>query len=498
MNERGKSDNPIVPKKRSNKPRSPGAETVEERGLSEGNADRADMPHTQGWKLGMPSGLERIRQAAAKDKAKRFTALLHHVTPERLRKAFDSLNRKAVPGVDHVTWEQYGERLEENLRDLKDRLHRGAYRAKPSQRAYIPKSDGGRRPLAIAALEDKVAQAALAEVLNAIYEEDFLGFSYGFRKGRDPHQALDALAYGITRKKVNWVLDADIRSYFDTIDHGHLMQFLEHRIGDPRVLRLIRKWLNAGVLEDQELRRSEEGVPQGATLSPLLANIYLHYVLDLWAHAWRQRHARGDMVIVRYADDFVVAFQYQGEAGRFLKELKERLQRFKLELHPDKTRLIEFGRFARRDRQRRGQRKPETFTFLGFRHICSQSRQGKFLLRRHTSRQRLRSKLHQVRAALRRRMHRRLEETGKWLGKVIQGYYNYHGVPTNRRSLDIFRREIAKSWLALLRRRSQRDRTTWDWFVPYLDLWLPVPRYLHPWPDERMHARLTRARSRMR
>lgn len=498
MNGHEKSDNPIVPEKPANKAAPRAAEPVEGRRLTKGNLNQTDMPRTQGRKTDMSSGLERIRQAAARDKGRQFTALLHHVTPEALLEAFEGLNPKACPGVDGRTWKQYEKNAQVNVRDLHDRIHRGAYRAIPSKRAYIPKPDGGLRPLGIAALEDKIVQSAVARVLGAIYEVDFLGFSYGFRPERDCHQALDALAYGITRMKVNWVLDADIRGYFDAIDHEGLMSYIQRRIGDPRILRLIRKWLNAGVLEDGAVLYAEEGTPQGASISPLLANVYLHYVFDTWAHQWRKSNAHGDVILVRYADDFVVGFQHRVEAERFLAELHKQLAANHLELHPEKTRLIEFGRFAARDRKRRELGKPETLDFLGFTHICSRSRKGAFLLRRHTIKKRLRRRIRAIRDELRRRMCDPVEMVGNWLSLVLSGYYRYFAVPTNLRALKTLRKEVSKAWLFTLRRRSHKDHTTWEDLVPALESWLPKPRYRHPWPEERMQERLTRGRSRMR
>lgn len=498
MNGHEKSDNPTVPEKPANKAAPRAAESVEGNGLAKGNLNRTDMSRTQRRKTDMSSGLERIRLAAARDKERRFTALLHHITPEALLEAFEDLNPKACPGVDGMTWNRYEKIAHVRVEDLHDRIHRGAYRAIPSKRAYIPKPDGGLRPLGIAALEDKIVQSAVARVLGAIYEADFLGFSYGFRPERDCHQALDALAYGIRRMKVNWVLDADIRGYFDAIDHECLVRHIELRIGDPRILRLIRKWLKAGVLEDGVLEHVEEGTPQGASISPLLANVYLHYVFDTWAHQWRKSNARGDVILVRYADDFIVGFQHRVEAERFLADLRKQLAANLLELHPEKTRLIEFGRFAAQDRQRRGLGKPETFDFLGFTHICSRSRKGTFLLRRHTIKKRLRRRIRAIREELRRRMCDAVETTGTWLNLVLCGYFRYFAVPTNLRALKTLRKEVCKAWLFTLRRRSHKDHTTWEEMIPRIDRWLPEPRYCHPWPEDRMQVRLTRGRSRMR
>jgi RNA-directed DNA polymerase len=471
-------------------------EVMEGRGSTKGNAGEQNMSRTQS-RIDMRHALDRVREAARRDKKTKFTALFHHVTVERLEAAYYALRRRAAAGVDGVTWQQYGRQLGDNLRDLHARLHRGAYRAKPTRRTYIPKPDGGQRPLGIATLEDKIVQRAVVEVLNAIYEVDFLGFSYGFRPGRSQHQALDALAVGILRTKVNWVLDADIRGCFDAIDHGWLTKFVEHRIGDKRVLRLLRKWLKAGVLEQGSLTYSERGTPQGATISPLLANVYLHYVFDLWAQQWRKRHASGDMIIVRYADDFVVGFQRKSDATRFQAALRARLHGFGLELHPDKTRLIRFGKYAEPNRRERGEGKPETFDFLGFTHICGKSRQGRFLLMRHTSTKRMRVKLKSLKHKLKRRRHLPVPTQGAWLARVVRGYLEYYAVPTNIEKLGAFRTDLARHWLKALRRRSQRDRTDWERMKLLADRWLPRAKILHPWPDERFDAN-TRGRSRVR
>jgi group II intron reverse transcriptase/maturase len=407
--------------------------------------------------------------------------LLHHVTVARLEAAYLALKRHAAAGVDGVTWRQYGEALEVNLTDLHERVHRGAYRALPSRRTYIDKSDGGRRPLAIAALEDKILQRAVVEVLNAIYEEDFVGFSYGFRPGRSQHDALDALAVGITRTKVNWVVDADIAGFFDGLSREWLERFLEHRIADPRLLRLIGKWLKAGVLEDGQLTVSERGTPQGAVISPLLANVYLHYCFDLWAERWRRREACGQVILVRYADDIIAGFEHEAEARRFLAQLRERLGQFALTLHPQKTRLLEFGRFAAERRARRGLGKPETFTFLGFLHICDRTRGGSFRLRRKTRPDRMRARLRAIKVTLRRHWHAPLAQQGRWLQQVMRGYFAYHAVPTNFRSLRAFRWSVLELWLRALRRRSP----TWRRIVHYAEHWLPQPRILHPLPCER-------------
>jgi group II intron reverse transcriptase/maturase len=434
-------------------------------------------------------GLQGVREAARKRPQVRFNALLHHVTFDLLWDSFHALKRQAAPGVDGMTWQQYEDGLGDRLADLHERVHRGTYRAQPSRRTYIPKGDGKLRPLGIAALEDKIVQQAVVTVLNAIYEEDFLGFSYGFRPRRSTHHALDALFVGITERKINWVLDADIRSFFDTIEHGWLMKFLEHRIADRRVLRLIQKWLRAGVLEEGTWSKTEVGTPQGAVVSPLLANIYLHYVLDLWVQQWRTKCARGDVITVRYADDFVMGFQHREEAERFLGNLAERMGQFGLSLHPEKTRLIEFGRFAAANRKKRGLGKPETFDFLGFTHICTTTRTGKkFTVKRKTVAKRLRRKLQEVKLTLMRRRHDPIPELGKWLRSVVQGFMNYHAVPGNFASIKAFRTQVARHWFRVLGRRSQRDNLLWNRFRHVVDRWLPKCRILHLYPNARFHA----------
>jgi group II intron reverse transcriptase/maturase len=438
-----------------------------------------------------------VREVARRDKEARFTALLHHVDLDRLRAAYRAIRPRAAPGVDGVRWEVYGQDLEANLQDLHHRLHAGSYRARPSRRSYIPKADGRLRPLGIAALEDKILQRAVVEVLNAVYETDFRGFSYGFRPGRNPHQALDALTVGIWRKKVNWVLDADIRDFFTSLDHDWLEKFLEHRIADKRVLRLIRKWLSAGVIEDGNWSQTMEGAPQGASVSPLLANVYLHYVFDLWADWWRRRHARGEVIIVRFADDFTMGFEYQEDAQRFLAELRERFAKFGLELHPEKTRLIEFGRFAATNRQARGLGKPETFDFLGFTHICARMRDGRFWVRRITVAKRMRAKLREVKDQLKRRRHQPIPEQGQWLASVVRGYRAYYAVPGNRAAVASFRTQLTRLWRKALERRSQRTRITWARMRRLETRWLPPARVVHPFPDVRFRVR-TQGRSPVR
>jgi RNA-directed DNA polymerase len=417
---------------------------------------------------------------------------LHHVTVDLLKEAYFWLKREAAPGVDGRTWQSYKQDLEVNLGELHSRIHRGTYRALPSRRRFIPKLDGGQRPLGIAALEDKIVQRAVVEVLNTIYEEDFLGFSYGFRPGRGQHDALDALAVGITRTKVNWIVDADIAGFFDAVSHEWLMRFVEHRIGDRRINRLIRKWLKAGVMEEGKLVTTETGTPQGAVASPLLANIYLHYVFDLWADRWRKRHARGQIIIVRYADDIVMGFEYEGEARRFVADMRQRMEKFALSLHPEKTRLLEFGRYAAERRARRDLGKPETFNFLGFTHICGRSRQGVFQLKRQTRRDRMRAKLRALKEELQRRMHEPISLQGKWLRQVVGGYFGYHAVPTNCKSMSTFRHYVMDLWRRALQRRSQRDRSTWERIAQLAAEFLPLPRILHPWPSERFAVKYPR------
>ena len=496
MDDRGKSDDLVVPAKRPNNAQGGAAEAVEGRGSPKGNAASETRPG-HGAGRGVSSDLDRVRRVARKDSGVRFTALLHHVDVDRLRAAYWALKPKAAAGVDGVTWHDYGQDLEDNLEDLHRRVHRGSYRAKPSRRVYIPKPDGRLRPLGITALEDKLLQRALVEVLNAVYEQDFLGFSYGFRPGRSPHDALDALVVGLRRKRVNWVLDADFREFFTSLDHQWLARFLEHRIADRRVLRLIGKWLAAGVIEEGSWTAYEEGVPQGASVSPLLANVYLHYVLDLWAQQWRRRHARGDVVIVRFADDFVVGFEHREDAERFWAELRDRLAKFSLELNAEKTRLIEFGRFAARKRQARGLGKPETFRFLGFTHICGSSRAGYFKPLRITDSKRMRAKLHVIEGKLARRRHLPIPEQGRWLASVLRGHANYYGVPGNQRALYAFRSEVVRLWFMSLRRRSQRTTVTWERMRRFRARWLPFLRITHPWPDARFDAR-TQGRSPVR
>jgi RNA-directed DNA polymerase len=485
----GESYSVIVPTKQPNKGGEPQAEVVEGRALTKENTPEPNSNRTPSRESG-PSGLERVREAAKKDGKVKFTALMHHVSIDLLRKSYHSLKRKAAPGVDGMTWEEYGKDLEERLTDLHGRIHRGAYRARPSRRTWISKTDGRKRPLGIAALEDKVVQQAVGTVLNQIWEEDFLGFSYGFRPGRGQTEALDALWVGIVRKKVNWILDLDIRSFFDKLQHEWLVRFVEHRIGDKRVVRLIQKWLKAGVVEDGRWFQPEEGSPQGSVISPMLANLYLHHVLDLWAKAWRKKQARGEMIIVRYADDGVLGFERQDDAERFLEQLRERLRVFGLELHPEKTRLIEFGRYAAERREKRGEGKPETFNFLGFTHICGTNyKTGKFTVRRKTIGKRMAAKLKQIGVELRKQMHESPKATGQWLAQVVRGYFQYHAIPGNWDRLKAFRNEVMRMWLQTLRRRSQRSRLSWDRFLERFGSLLPPVQILQPYPNVRFDAK---------
>jgi RNA-directed DNA polymerase len=486
MNGYGKSDSLIVPKKSPNKAWQQAAEGTEGRWLAKGNPLECNAPRTQ-CRTSTPSALERVRQAARKDKKQRFTALFHHVYAiDQLRRAYHDVKRNAAPGVDGETWRHYGERLEENLHNLSERLKRGAYRARPVRRVYIPKADGRQRPIGLPTLEDKIVQRAVVEVLNAIYECDFLGFSYGFRPERHQHQALDALYMGIYTRKVSWVLDADIRAFFDTLGHEWLVKFVEHRIADRRIVRLIQKWLRAGVLEDGKRICSEVGTVQGGSVSPLLANIYLHYVFDLWIHQWRKEQARGDVIVVRFADDFVVGFQHRDEAERFLVELRARFGKFVLELHPEKTRLIEFGRFAAQNRKKRGEGKPESFNFLGFTHICGKTRKGKFTVIRQTMRKKWQAKLKELYIELRSRMHDPVPEQGAYLRSVVAGHIRYYGVPMNSIAIGAFREKVCRLWHKVLKRRSDKHRLPWERMKRLIAKYIPAARICHPYPSERL------------
>jgi RNA-directed DNA polymerase len=483
-----KSDSVVVAVKLTNKAEQSVAELVEPRTGTKGNANQQSTRRAQD-RESVSQALERVRLAARRGKKEKFTSLLHHVDPEMLRMSFYALKRDAAPGVDGMTWETYQQDLDRRIEELHTRVQSGAYRAQPSRRSYIPKEDGTRRPLAVTALEDKIVQRAVAAVLNEIYEEDFLGFSYGFRPGRGQHDALDALYVGIGSKKVNFILDADIRSFFTEVSQEWVVRFLEHRVGDKRILRLIQKWLRAGVLEDEVVTIEEKGTGQGSVISPLLANVYLHYVFDLWAERWRRREATGDMIMVRYADDLVVGFQHETDARRFWDEMRERLRGFSLSLHPEKTRLIEFGRYAAQNHERRGLGKPETFKFLGFVFICGKSRRGDFQIRRKSRGDRMMAKLREIKEALRQRVHVPVPEVGRWLAQVVAGYFAYHAVPTNSPALSAFRYHVVVLWHRQLCRRSQRAHVAWERMAKLADEFLPKPRILHPWPSVRFAVR---------
>jgi len=491
------SDCAVLPVNQPNNEERFSAEVGEGRAQAKENIARFNTSPTQSG-IRVSQGLSGVRQTARERRQERFSALLHHLSVVLLRDSFYALKRGAAPGVDGVRWKEYETGLEDRLVDLHRRVHRGAYRAQPSRRVYIPKADGRQRPLGVAALEDKIVQQAVVTILNQIYEVDFKGFSYGFRPGRNPHQALDALSVGIQTKRVNWVLDADIRGFFDHLNHEWLLKFVEHRVGDSRILRLIQKWLKAGVSEDDRWSETKVGTPQGAVASPLLANVYLHYVLDLWVEAWRKKVAQGDVIVVRYADDLVVGFESRTDAERFLEEFRERLARFGLELNAEKTRLIRFGRFAALNRAERGQGKPETFTFLGFTHHCGKRRSnGSFIVWRKTAKKRMTAKLQGIKAELRRRMHEPIALIGEWLKRVVLGYYQYHAIPGNLDRLNVFRHRLRQLWAHVIRRRSQRSRLTWQRLNPLLDRWTPPPHVLHPYPMERFAATI-QGRSRMR
>jgi group II intron reverse transcriptase/maturase len=492
MNADGNSDESIGPAKRANNVAADAsAESVEERDSTKRNADQTALHRTQGRAQRKSRGLGGVREAARKDSKLKFTALLHHVNEDCLTEAFFNLKKSAAAGVDGVTWHDYEQDLEDNIAALHDRIHRGAYRALPSRRVWIPKPDGRQRPLGIAAVEDKIVQQAVLWVLQSIYEQDFLGFSYGYRPGRKQHDALDALSVAITSKKVNWILDADVEGYFDSIDHSWLVEFLEHRIGDQRILRLIRKWLHAGIIEDGEWSKTTEGSPQGSVISPLLSNVYLHYVFDLWIEWWRRKHCRRDVVVVRYVDDFVIGFESHTEATACLDELRARFAKFGLKLHEGKTRLIEFGRYAIERRADSNEGRPDTFDFLGFTHRCGKTRKhGRFVVHRESIAKRIRATLQAIKLKLRKRMHRPLGETGRWLRSVVQGWLQYHAVPGNSHRIRRFVDEVTRLWLQAIRRRSQRSRWTWERMQRLRHKHLPRPRIIHPYPNQRFHARL--------
>jgi RNA-directed DNA polymerase len=491
------SDEGIVPMKRPNNEGSPSAEAVEGRTSPKGNGGETAAVRTLRRDTAS-NGLVAVRRAARQSKSVRFTALLHHITFDLLKQSYLSLERDSAPGIDGVTWQAYGENLEAKLTALHDRIHKGSYRARPARRTYIPKADGSRRPLSIWCLEDKIVQQAVGTVLEAIYEEDFVGFSYGFRPGRGQHDALDALHVGILRRRVNWVLDADIQGFFDAMSHSWIIRFLEHRIADQRILRLVAKWLKVGIVEDGRVTRGTRGAPQGAVISPILANVYLHYVYDLWAHRWRQTKASGDMIVVRYADDTIVGFLHEDEAKVFLHDLQERMRAFELALHPDKTRLIRFGRYAVKQREKLGEGKPETFDFLGFTHFGTRSRTGgSFVIGRKTIKKRMRAKLKAIKVELRKSMHNPIAKTGAWVKQMLQGHLNYFAVAGNDKSLWWFFNEVRWLWLKSLKRRSQNARLSWEKFTRLVDRFFPPIKVLHPLPCHRFDAN-TRGRSPVR
>lgn len=494
MNARGKSDDPIVPLNPANNGRTElSAESAEGRGSARRNIDSANLGRTPKPERRRSRGLLGVREAARQSRDLKFTTLLHHITPELLTKSFYKLKKHAATGIDGMTWREYEQGLEERIADLHGRIHRGAFRAKPSKRTYIEKSDGRQRPLGIPSLEDKIAQQAVRAVLECIYEEDFLGFSYGFRPGRSQHQALDALAVGIGEKRVNWILDADLEGFFDTIDRDWLVRFAEHRIGDKRIVRLILKWLKAGIIEGTEWKDTGQGTPQGAVLSPLLANVFLHYVFDLWINQWRKQHAGGDVIVIRYADDFVIGFEHEADARQCLDALRERLAEFGLRLHRDKTRLIEFGRGSAARREREGRGKCETFDFLGFTHACGKTRERKrFKLLRLTMAKRMRRTLAAIREHLERRRHRRLGETGRWLSRVVRGWRQYYAVPGNYDRLRQFDNALRRLWYRQIRRRSQRGRSGWTWsrLSRIYRRYIPKPRIVHSYPETIHRVRL--------
>jgi group II intron reverse transcriptase/maturase len=498
MNAPGKSDGRVLPTNPANNGGAePPAESAEERRPARRNIKHPNLGRTQKPERRRSRGLFGVREAARKSCQLKFTALLHHISEELLTASFYELRKKAAVGVDGVTWHEYEQGLEERIADLHGRIHRGAYRATPSKRVYIDKPDGRKRPLGIASLEDKIVQRAVRTVLECIYEEDFLGFSYGFRPRRSTHHALDALSFAITEKRVNWILDADIVGFFDNIDRDWLVKFLEHRIGDRRIIRLIQKWLKAGVIEGTDWSDSGKGSPQGAVISPLLANVFLHYVFDQWIHQWRGRHARGQCYVVRYADDIVIGFEHEADARACLEALRERLQKFGLTLHPDKTRLIEFGRGSAARREQEGRGRCETFDFLGFTHVCAKTRKTRqFALQRITMAKRMRATLAAIKVQLARRRHDPLGKTGRWLASVLRGWMGYHAVPGNFRRLQQLVQAVTKLWLRQLQRRSQRGckRWTWERMWRVTRRYLPRPRILHPYPATRFRARL-RARA---
>jgi group II intron reverse transcriptase/maturase len=494
MNADGNSDERIVPLNPTNKgDAESSAESAEERRSTKRNTDKSNLDRTPSRIPRRSRGLVGVRATARKSRHLKFTALLHHINEDQLQTSFYSLKKEAAVGVDRMTWHEYETGLEDRIADLHGRIHRGAYRAKPSKRVYIEKADGRKRPLGIASLEDKIVQHAVRTVLQCIYEVDFIGFSYGFRPNRSQHQALDALAVVVAEKRVNWILDADIEGFFDEIDRDWLIKFLEHRVGDKRIIRLIRKWLHAGIIEFSDLTDTGRGTPQGAVISPLLANVYLHYVLDLWVQQWRRRHAQGECYIIRYADDFVVGFEHESDARAFHAALEVRMQTFGLKLHPSKTRLIEFGRRSAARREREGRGRCETFDFLGFTHIMGKTKRAKRIaLQRKSISKRMRRTLAAIKEQMKRRRHDPQGKTGRWLRSVVGGWLRYHAVPGNFRRLDQFVTEVTKLWLRQIRRRSQRGKSRWTWsrMNRLSKKYLPRPRILHPYPVSRFRARL--------
>ncbi len=489
MNGHGKSDRDKVPAKFANKGgQTAPAERDGGKGSGQGKQVRQNTGRTQQAANPVPSALDRVRKVAKSDKKVRFISLMHHVYDiDRLRAAYLAMKRSAAAGVDGETWVSYGERLEENLSDLSERLKRGGYRAKPVRRVFIAKADGKQRPLGVPVLEDKIVQRAAVEVLNAIYETDFLDLSYGYRPGKGQHNCLDALHVGLLTKKVNWVLDADIRGFFDNLNHEWLIKFVEHRIGDKRVIRLIQKWLKAGVMQDGQVTETDNGVPQGGSISPLLANIYLHYVLDLWVQQRGKDKSRGEMISVRWADDFVVGFEHKSQAEKFLADLKERMLKFSLELHPEKTRILEFGPFAIHNRKKRRAGKPETFNFLGFAHVCARKRRnGMYTVFRLTMRKKVKAKLHELKAEMRKRMHQPIPDQGKWLRSVVDGHNRYYGVPDNSQALQSFRFQVARRWWRTLQRRGNRKPIIWARMAHHIEKWLPHVKIHHPYPLRRL------------
>lgn len=492
MNVSGKSDEFVVPPTQANNAGTePAAESVEGRNSAKRNDGPPDPDRAPKRTKRGSLGLAGVRETARAQPRLKFTSLLHHINVALLRTAFFDLKKTAAVGVDEMTWHDYEQGLDDRLADLHGRIHRGAYRAKPSKRIYLTKPDGRQRPIGIAALEDKLVQKAVVVVLECIYEQDFLGFSYGFRPGRSQHQALDALSVALTSRKVSWIVDADVAGFFDTIDHAWLIKFLEHRIGDKRLLRLIGKWLRAGVSEDGEWSETPVGTPQGAVISPLLGNVFLHYVLDLWIQWWRKQKNRGDVVVIRYADDFVIGFERKAEAEACLDELRMRFAKFGLKMHDTKTRLLEFGRYATERRSARGEGRPETFDFLGFTHRCGVTRShGRFTIHRASIAKRMRAKLAALKVQLRKQLHWTIGENGRWLRSVLQGWLNYHAVPGNMPQLQQFRQALGRLWLQQLRRRSQRTTWTWERILRLMARHFPTLRILHPYPGERFRARL--------